>query len=105
LLVSESGEWPDYLCGPVRRSLFRGSPEPGDLRVDLKEGLPHRSDIVSRSRSSLQPSKWQGCTMGDKSPKSKDRQKKQDTAQKSQKKAAAFAKMNPAPALPRKKGK
>ena len=43
--------------------------------------------------------------MGDKSPKSKDRQKKQDTAQKSQKKAAAFAKMSPAPALPRKKGK
>ena len=42
--------------------------------------------------------------MGDKSPKSKDRQKKQDTAQKSQKKAA-FAKMNPAPALPHKKGK
>ena len=43
--------------------------------------------------------------MGDKSPKSKDRQKKQDTAQKSQKKATAFAKMNPAPALPHKKGK
>jgi hypothetical protein len=43
--------------------------------------------------------------MGDKSPKSKDRQKKQDTAQKGQKKAAAFAKMNAAPALPRKKGK
>ena len=43
--------------------------------------------------------------MGDRSPKSKDKQKKQDTAQKSQKKAAAFAKMNPALALPRKKGK
>jgi hypothetical protein len=42
--------------------------------------------------------------MGDRSPKSKDKQKKQDTVQKSQKKAAAFAKMNPA-ALPRKKGK
>jgi hypothetical protein len=33
--------------------------------------------------------------MGDKSPKAKDRQKKQDTAGKSQKKAAAFAKANP----------
>ena len=43
--------------------------------------------------------------MGDKSPKSKDKQKKQDTAQKNQKKVVASATMNPAPALPRKKGK
>jgi hypothetical protein len=43
--------------------------------------------------------------MGDKSPKSKDRRKKQDAAQQSQKKAAAFAKANPAPGAPPKKGK
>ncbi|MEQ1831843.1 MAG: hypothetical protein ABL977_02225 [Candidatus Eisenbacteria bacterium] len=35
--------------------------------------------------------------MGDKSPKSKERDKKQAAADKSQKKAAAFAKANPAP--------
>ncbi len=43
--------------------------------------------------------------MGDKSQKSKDRHKKQDTAQKSQKKADALAKANPAPAKPLKRGK
>jgi hypothetical protein len=42
--------------------------------------------------------------MGDKSPKSKERQKKQDTAQKNQRKAAATAKANPAPARPPLKG-
>lgn len=43
--------------------------------------------------------------MGDKSPKSKERQKKQDTLQKGQKKDAAFAKANPAPPASPKKGK
>jgi hypothetical protein len=43
--------------------------------------------------------------MGDKSPKSKERQRKQDTTQKNQKKAAAFAKANPAPVNPLKTGK
>jgi hypothetical protein len=43
--------------------------------------------------------------MGDKSPKSKERKKKQDTAHKSQKKAAAFAKAIPTPANPLKTGK
>jgi hypothetical protein len=33
--------------------------------------------------------------VGDKSPKAKDKSKKQDTADKKQKKAAAFAKANP----------
>jgi hypothetical protein len=44
--------------------------------------------------------------MGDKSPKSRERQNKQDTADKNQKKAAALAKAHPEPA-PRsvKKGK
>ncbi len=35
--------------------------------------------------------------MGDKSPKAKDKAKKQDTAGKNQKKAADFAKSHPAP--------
>ena len=43
--------------------------------------------------------------MGDKSPKSKERQKKQDTTQATQKKAEAFAKANPTPAKPLKSGK
>jgi len=43
--------------------------------------------------------------MGDKSPKSKERQKKQDAAEKTQKKADALAKAHPAPAVPGKKGK
>lgn len=43
--------------------------------------------------------------MGDKSPKSKERNRKQDAAQKSQKKAAAFAKAHPEPAETGKKNK
>ena len=43
--------------------------------------------------------------MGDKSPKSKDKKKKQETVDKNQKKAAAIAKANPAPGVPAKKGK
>lgn len=43
--------------------------------------------------------------MGDKSPKSKERQKKQDTAHKNQQKAAAIAKAKPTPAGPLKGGK
>jgi len=41
--------------------------------------------------------------MGDKSPKSKDRQKKQAEAQKSQKKADAYSKAHPVAAVPGKK--
>jgi hypothetical protein len=47
----------------------------------------------------------QAVPMGDKSPKSKERQRKQDTAQKGQKKAAAVAKANPASARPPKGSK
>ena len=43
--------------------------------------------------------------MGDKSPKSNERQKKQDAAEKSQKQAAAAKKMHPAPTELGKKGK
>ena len=44
--------------------------------------------------------------MGDKSPKSKERLKKQDATEKSQKKADAFTKSHPTPVVPgKKKGK
>ena len=43
--------------------------------------------------------------MGDKSPKSKERQKKQDTKHKDQQKAAATAKAKPAAGSPLKGGK
>jgi hypothetical protein len=43
--------------------------------------------------------------VGDKSPKSNDRRKKQNAAEKNQKKADAHAKAHPAPTLPGKKGK
>jgi hypothetical protein len=47
-----------------------------------------------------------GWTMGDKSPKAKDKARKQDTAGKSQKKAAAFSKAHPAPpAIAKPKGR
>ena len=43
--------------------------------------------------------------MGDKSPKSNERRKKQDAAEKNRQKANAIAKAHPAPAVPGKKGK
>lgn len=43
--------------------------------------------------------------MGDKSPKSKDRLKKQDVTQKNQKQAEAYTKAHPAQGMPLKKGK
>ena len=43
--------------------------------------------------------------MGDKSPKSKERQQKQDAAQKNQKQSAANAKAKPAAIKPLKGGK
>ena len=45
------------------------------------------------------------CSMGDKSPKSKERQKKQDATHTIQKKAAAMAKATPTPARPIKADK
>jgi hypothetical protein len=41
--------------------------------------------------------------MGDKSPKAKDKQKKQDNADKNQKKAAAITKQAPRPVAPKSK--
>jgi hypothetical protein len=43
--------------------------------------------------------------MGDKSPKAKDKARKQDAAGKKQKKAAGFAKANPAPPVAVPKGR
>ena len=43
--------------------------------------------------------------MGDKSPKDRERQKKQDAAVKDQKKTDAYNKAHPAPTVPGKKGK
>jgi hypothetical protein len=45
------------------------------------------------------------ATMGDKSPKSNERKKKQDSAEKDKKKADAYTKAHPAPAVPAKKGR
>jgi hypothetical protein len=46
-----------------------------------------------------------GWSMGDKSPKSTERKKKQDSAAKNQKKIDAYTKAHPAPVVPGKKGK
>ena len=43
--------------------------------------------------------------MGDKSPKANERKKKQDKAEKDRKKADAYTKTHPAPAVPGEKGK
>ena len=43
--------------------------------------------------------------MGDKSPKANERKKKQEAAEKNQKKADAHTKAHPVPAAPVKKGK
>ena len=43
--------------------------------------------------------------MGDKSPKSKERNQKQASKEKDQKKSDAYAKAHPAPAVPGKRGK
>jgi hypothetical protein len=43
--------------------------------------------------------------MGDKNPKNKQRQQKQSTAAKDQKRVDAYTKSHPAPTVPGKKGK
>jgi hypothetical protein len=53
----------------------------------------------------LQPTTTRAISMGDKSPKAKDKAKKQDTAGKDQKKAAATVKANQSSAGAAKKGK
>lgn len=74
--------------------------------MGLLAGLSVAEVVPSKAVHPLSThSNLRGCFMGDKSPKSKDRQKKQDTAGKSQKASAAAVKAKPAPAVPAKKGK
>lgn len=65
------------------------------MAAPLKLTRVHGVNVIDTSR----------CSMGDKSPKSKDKNKKQDNAQKQQSKAAADAKRTPANGAAVKKGK
>ena len=66
--------------------------------------VPRPAYLVSTIAKSLEHGSWP--IMGDKSPKAMNRHKKQDAAQKGQKKAAALAKATAATAEPaKKKGK
>ena len=60
--------------------------------------LPRFSWTCPRKEGSIPLIKQQeAITMGDKSPKAKDKSRKQDTADKNQKALAAKAKMSPSP--------
>jgi hypothetical protein len=59
--------------------------------------------LAERSSSTLEPQTV--TSMGDKSPKAKDKSKKQHAAEKDQKHAAAVDKARPASSGPVKKGK
>ncbi len=65
---------------------------------------PSREVLASTSVPGFLHSNIRRCPMGDKSPKANDKRKKQDSADKSQKKSAAVSKQAPA-AVPAKKGK
>ncbi len=75
-----------------------------DVSLDGKRQGSYHHEVRGESRATIN-SNLRGCSMGDKSPKSKERQKKQDTSHKNQKKAAALVKATPAPAKPRQGGK
>jgi len=85
----------------VARSSRRTLPEKSSSRTarSPKVILSNPGDLL------LAHSNPRWCPMGDKSPKSKERQKKQDAADKDQKKAAAIVKATPPPAKPVKQGK
>lgn len=83
--------------------MSRGGAERGRRTAVQLTDAPRRLVIGIEAYPSLHPNKRE-APMGDKSPKSKDKQKKQDTAGKDQKKAAAAKKAAPPPA-PAKKGK
>jgi hypothetical protein len=74
-----------------------------NARAEL--ALPSIGHLLPSERISPNTPKQGGSFMGDKSPKAKDKSKKQDTANKNQKKAAADAKAKSAPAAGAKKGK
>jgi len=59
-------------------------------------------ESVERCSNDPNPRRW---SMGDKSPKANERQKKQQAAEKNQKKSDAFTKAHPAATVPGKKGK
>ena len=81
-----------------------GGSVPGEMHVcdrsSLREVLPSGRAAVVTHHANLR-----GCFVGDKSPKSKDRQKKQDAANKGQKQTDAYAKAHPTAATLSKKGK
>ena len=66
------------------------------LQANTDAKSPEGSTVEEGQRVFLPPSNYRRCAMGDKSPKSKERQKKQDAAHKDQQKAAAIAKAKPA---------
>ena len=74
------------------------------IRAEEQKQRARRSSQAA-ARSSRTNSLRKVIAMGDKSPKSKERQKKQDTAHKNQEKAAALAKSKPAPVKPLKGSK
>lgn len=71
----------------------------------MRSLIPEKGVTVERAAVVTHHANLRGCFMGDKSPKSRDRQKKQDAANKDRKKADAYAKAHPPPAMPSKKGK
>ena len=61
---------------------------------------------LTQERGEPSPINWQeAITMGDKSPKAKDKSRKQDTADKNQKALAAKAKMSLSPVFSGKNSK
>jgi hypothetical protein len=67
--------------------------------------MPERTDVIVSSADDRSTHSDPRCSMGDRSPKSKEKDKKQDTASKNQKKAEALSKANPAPPTTLKRGK
>ena len=59
-------------------------------------------DAVARCSNYPNHRRW---PMGDKSPKEKERQKKQQATEQDKKKADAYTKAHPVPELPARKGK
>ena len=98
-----------WTLGPIEERLGRlqVAAGPGARRTRLRDLFAHASDghafEVGTSSSLLEPRK--AIPMGDKSPKAKDKSKKQHTADKNQKQAVAADKAKPAASGGAKKGK
>ena len=67
--------------------------------------MPERTQVIVSRADDGSTHTNPRCSMGDRSPKSKEKDKKQDAASKNQKKAEAIAKANPAPPATLKRGK